>query len=80
MTNARTALLAELLAGEDPASPEYADARRRIERLVDAYRAALLAKAGRRIRGSKIIEPGDDVDHHVNDVLEQTAAMVEGIR
>ncbi|MEV7358182.1 hypothetical protein [Kitasatospora sp. NPDC091276] len=76
MTNARTTLL----AGEDPASPEYADARARVERLVDDYRTALLAKAARRIRGSKINQPGDDIDHHINDVIEQTAAMVVGIR
>jgi hypothetical protein len=49
MTTARDALLAELLQGEDPQSPEYADARARLERLLDAYRDEELAsEAGER--------------------------------
>lgn len=35
-TTARDALLAELLAGEDPAAEEYPDAVARLEGLVDA--------------------------------------------
>ncbi|MFB7910247.1 hypothetical protein ACFC1T_27815, partial [Kitasatospora sp. NPDC056076] len=34
---ARDALLAELITGEDPASPEYADAKARVERLLDDH-------------------------------------------
>ncbi|WP_329492435.1 hypothetical protein OG618_37310 (plasmid) [Kitasatospora sp. NBC_01246] len=45
MTTARDALLAELLGGEDPDGPEHADARARIERLIDNHRAEALTEA-----------------------------------
>ncbi|WP_033356005.1 hypothetical protein [Kitasatospora aureofaciens] len=35
----RSVLVAELLAGEDPTSSKYPDAKARIERLVDAHAA-----------------------------------------
>ncbi|MCC9307731.1 hypothetical protein LN042_11585 [Kitasatospora sp. RB6PN24] len=42
---ARTALHAELMAGEDPTSPEYTDAEARIQRLIDDHRDQVLAEA-----------------------------------
>jgi hypothetical protein len=46
---ARNTLLAELLTGEDPTSPEHADTRARLECMLDAYRDEELAsEAGER--------------------------------
>lgn len=41
MTTARDSLLAELLAGEDPTAPEYADARARLDGPIAAVEAAV---------------------------------------
>jgi hypothetical protein len=45
MDTARDTLLAELLDGENPNAPEYADARARIERMIDDHRAQVLTEA-----------------------------------
>ncbi|MFJ2863708.1 hypothetical protein [Kitasatospora sp. NPDC087314] len=42
----------------------------------DAETRKILAAAAERVRALKIREPLDDVDHHVNDVLEQAARAV----
>lgn len=44
LPDARTALHAELMAGEDPDSPEYAAAEARIRRLLDDHRDQVLAE------------------------------------
>ncbi|MFB8242023.1 hypothetical protein ACFC58_36360 [Kitasatospora purpeofusca] len=60
---ARAALLAELLDGEDPAAPEYADARARLEGLLDAHRAEVLTEGAVLIRtaaGAHLDEVDED--------------------
>ncbi|MFD0408606.1 hypothetical protein [Kitasatospora sp. NPDC127116] len=66
---ARDLLLAELLHGEDPTAPEYADARARLDGLITDHRAEVIAQFSQ-------TDARDVLDRHRGETLRNAAARV----
>ena len=70
---ARTTLLSELMAGEDPNSPECADAETRIQQLLDDYRDQVLAEAAEAQHRNADRYPGA-IAQHLHDAADLLVA------